>query len=254
MESSFKLDNKLVTFVPASQNCLDCFEGLWWSKFPPEFSLNAGNAELFEDKRLDWALSKIGKLENLDILELGPLEGGHSYWLEKNLFPKSITSIEANRLCWLKCLITKEITKLKKTHFLLGDFVSFLKTNDRHYDLSLALGVLYHMTNPLELLSLLSNRSDVVVVWTQFAEREQILKWDKLEAESDGFSTFGYINPYGDGSLNTKFIGGVDHYSMWLTKDSILDALKYYGFKKIILGSTGSNEFGGEMTLVAVKD
>ena len=111
------------------------------------------------------------------------------------------------------------------------------------------------MTNPLELLSLLSNRTDVVVVWTQFAEREQILKWDKLEAESDGFSTFGYVNPYGDGSFeHTKFIGGVERYSMWLTKDSILDALKYYGFKKIILGSTGSNEFGGEMTLVAVKD
>ena len=126
MESSLKLDDKLVTSLPSSQNCLDCFEE-WWSKFPHEFSLNAGKAELFEDKRLDWAFSKIGKLENLNILELGPLEGGHSYWLEKNLSPKSITSIEANRLCWLKCLITKEVTKLKKTHFLLGDFVSFLK-------------------------------------------------------------------------------------------------------------------------------
>lgn len=88
---------------------------------------------------------------DLTVLELGPLEAGHTYMLEK-MGARSIVAVEANSRAYLKCLIVKELFELKRAKFLLGDFVAYLKNNTRHFDLCLASGVLYHMQNPAELL------------------------------------------------------------------------------------------------------
>jgi hypothetical protein len=60
-----------------------------------------------------------GRLDDMSLLELGPLEGAHTYQLEK-LGAKSILAIEANVEAFLKCLITKEITGLQVAKFMLG--------------------------------------------------------------------------------------------------------------------------------------
>ena len=100
---------------------------------------------LYEDPRLSWALERIQPTNLWDVIELGPLKDGHSYYMEKHTSARSITAIEANRLCWEKCLVAKEITDLKRTRFLLGNFIEYLKTTIRQSDLCLALGVLYHI-------------------------------------------------------------------------------------------------------------
>ena len=247
------LQDKFVHGYPCAQNAIDCFSGLWYSKFPDQFSVSAGDCKLFCDDRLAWAFSHIQTSYEWDVLELGPLEGGHSYWLEKNTDVRRITSIEANKLCWLRCLVTKEIVDLKKTQFLLGDFIDYLHTTNRKFDLTLALGVLYHMEKPLELLSLLAKSSENILLWTQFAEKEQIETWKSIEVCFGEFSTVGYVNDYGKGTSNDEFIGGVQSQSIWLTKKGILDALEFVGFKNIKLGPSGKNQFGGEVTLVAFK-
>lgn len=49
-------------------------------------------------------------------LELVPLEGGHSYMLQK-MGVKKIIAIEANSRAFLKCLCIKEIFDLNKVEF-----------------------------------------------------------------------------------------------------------------------------------------
>ena len=96
-------------------------------------------------------LSKIGDYKGISVLELGPLEGGHAYMLEK-AGVGSVLSIEANTRAFLKCLISKEIFGLNKCHFLLGDFTEYLNKLDEHirFDLVFASGVLYHQCRQLK--------------------------------------------------------------------------------------------------------
>lgn len=245
------IDDKFVSTFPLNQNGIDCFSGLWYSRFPVGYGVQAGECSLFEDKRLEWALQQIQPGNLWDVLELGPLEAGHSYYMEKHTPVRSITAIEANRLCWVKCLVAKEITDLKRSRFLLGNFIEYLKDSTKEYDLCLALGVLYHMKDPLELISLISKASKRIILWTQLAGDKQVADWQPTKVKEGAFHAQGYINDYGQGTNLGKFIGGIENYAVWLTRDSLVESLKHYGFTNIAFGPEGENQFGKEITLVA---
>jgi len=175
---------------PKHQNILDIFANEWSSAMPDDSGLvtKPGKSSLFDDDRIKWVEEILGGFHSLDILELGPLEGGHSYMLQR-MGAKKITSIEANNRAFLKCLCIKEIFDLNRVEFKLGDFVSFLKETDVTFDLVIACGVLYHMMNPLELLELISQVTGRVFIWTHYYDREIItankilkLKFGPLEA------------------------------------------------------------------------
>ena len=90
---------------PNNQNVLDIFKGEWSSHLPEEYGLDTqpGFANLFEDDRVVWVEEIFGNFMNWKVLELGPLEGGHSYMLLNKAAGK-VVSIEANTRAFLKCL------------------------------------------------------------------------------------------------------------------------------------------------------
>src|SRR4028119_931287 len=94
-----------VKSAPSPQHALDIFKGEWASLLPPPYDqYQAGKIPLFHDGRAYWALNEMGGCQGQRVLELGPLEGGHSYVLEQH-GAGSVTSIEANTRAYLKCLI-----------------------------------------------------------------------------------------------------------------------------------------------------
>lgn len=159
--------------APSSQNALDIFKGEWTSMFPANASLVAGTIPLFEDNRIAWAIEQLKGVQSKHIVELGPLEAGHTYMLEKH-GAASITAIEANSRAYLKCLIVKEVMELQKAHFLSGDCVEYLRTSQRKFYVCLASGILYHMANPVELISLIAKASDQVFIWTHYYDGDII--------------------------------------------------------------------------------
>ena len=235
------LDSYVVN-APNNQNVLDLFKGEWSSKLPNNFDLvtQPGTAGLFEDSRVTWAEEVFGKFTNWKILELGPLEGGHSYMFQ-NSGASQVISIEANTRAFLKCLCIKEILKLDKVEFKLGDFMPFLRANNSKFDMVFASGVLYHMEEPIELIKMISKVSDKTLIWTQYYDEKiissrsdlvnkfsppQLLQYDGVSYE---YSTQAYQE-----ALNwSGFCGGPKPVSKWLTKDSIIKALKHYGFVDI---------------------
>ena len=62
------------------------------------------------DERNKWLANEIGGLSGKSVLELGPLEGGHTYMLEQ-LGATDITSVEANARAFLKCLIIEAVVQ-----------------------------------------------------------------------------------------------------------------------------------------------
>lgn len=230
--------------APSDQNALDLFAGEWSSQPPPNRpELKAGATPLFDDPRIAWAHHRLMEMglergfTGREVLELGPLEGGHSYLIDR-LEAASVTAIEANARAYLKCLIAKETFQMPRVRFLLGDCLEFLRQTDRHFHVGVACGILYHLTNPVELLELLARRCDALFLWTVFYDPEFVAKnpvpgakfSDVIAMETAGFKHTVHRFNYGP-SLDWKgFCGGGDVYSYWMEKEEIIAALRRFGF------------------------
>jgi len=226
--------DQYIMSVPLPQNAIDIFEGEWASELPDP-SLLAGSITLFDDYRIKWFAEHLGGFQNKTVLELGPLEAGHTYMLER-LGAASILSIEANTRAFLKCLIVKEIFGFGRARFLCGDFVEYLQSNQQQFDICLASGVLYHMTNPIELIALLSKTVNHVCLWTHYYDSDMIQFQSSQKTEHDGFAHTLYYRAYGDGGHSAGFCGGGRSYCHWMTRDDIINGFKHFGLTEITIG------------------
>jgi len=240
------INDHYLTSAPSPQNAIDILKGEWSSHFPPPLSdLAAGPSGLFQDDRLQWFASVVGSLQGQHVLELGPLEAGHSYMLEQN-GAESVTAVEGNTHAYLKCLISKELLGMKRVKFLCGDFIQYLKDPAcPQYDIGLASGVLYHMANPAEMIGLLAKHCRThILVWTHYYDKA----WAdarKLEnkfpytqpANYEGFAHTLVRQLYGTENISkTNFCGGSQPHSNWMYREEILKCFQYFGFPKVKIG------------------
>jgi len=253
--------DEYVKEYPSKQNILDIFKDEWTSKLPDGYQLETKPAvsALFDDDRIYWAEKVFGGFKDLSILELGPLEGGHSYMLEK-MGANKIIAIDANTRSFLKCLCIKEIFQIKKVEFRLGNFILFLKNNTLKYDLVFASGVLYHMKEPIEFLKMISMASDKIFLWTHYYDEEIVTHRSdkntfgkKITIDLDGIDYDGVQHFYKD-ALNWKgFCGGMNPDSIWLTRDSIIKALNIFGFYDIQISFDEPNHINGPSFAICAK-
>ena len=242
MINTLNILDQYIKEEPSNQNVLDIFKGEWSSKLPDSANIitSPGHAALFEDARIEWVHEQTGGFENKTILELGPLEAGHSYMCQKK-GAKNIVSIEANTRAYLKCLCIKEIFNLNRVNFKLGDFMLFLKKTNEKFDIILASGVLYHMENPIELLHLISKVSNEIFIWTHYYDYEIILKNTAINQKFSSIKELMYegesyeysVQSYNEALEWSGFCGGSTNTSKWLSKMSITKALTNFGYKNI---------------------
>jgi len=232
-----------VTTAPSPQQALDIFKGEWTSRLPaPLDGCKAGDLPLFGDPRIQWAVDRFGGVADRRVIELGPLEGGHSWMLEQ-LGAAHVTAVEASTRAFLKCLTVKELTGLRRVSFLCGDSVAYLRdlAADQRFDVGIASGILYHLVNPIELIALLAARCDRVFLWTAYYDETRIRQRPKLAARFQGsvsathagFAHTLYRHRYRTALFMPGFSGGSARYSHWLTRDTILAACRHVGLTEI---------------------
>jgi hypothetical protein len=251
-----------VTAVPSAQNALDIFKGEWASHLPPPCAeLQSGPLPLFEDPRISGFLTDIGGVAGKTVLELGPLEAGHSYMLDR-AGAAHVTAVEANSRAFLKCLIVKELVGLPRVQFLCGDFVAYLRAAVGPFDVCVASGVLYHMQNPAELIDLLGQRcTRHLFVWTHYYDSDLIAKsGTALKYPSSrphihqGFEHTLYVHEYQRALDQQSFCGGSAPSSCWMTKADIVRGLEFFGFGGIrIVGDQLDHPNGPAVTLIATR-
>jgi len=227
--------------MPTGQKVVDLFEGEWSSKMP-DSSLKStpGTADLFDDARITWVADELGAFAGRCVLELGPLEGGHS-WMMQQAGAAQVIAIEANTRAFLKCLCVKELFGLDRVEFKLGDFVCFLENNHEKFDVTIASGVLYHMSEPMKVLDLITRSADKLFIWTHYYDGAIIkgdsnlaYKFGEVEcAIHEGFQYQQALQSYKQALDWAGFCGGPERTSYWLTRDSIIGFLKSVGFEKI---------------------
>jgi SAM-dependent methyltransferase len=250
-----------VRAAPCAQNAVDIFENEWSSALPEVDgeSLRSGHINLFDDPRICWASEQFGGLSGMRILELGPLEGGHSYQMEQ-LGASAIIAIEANTRAYLKTLVVKEIYGLKALRVLCGDFREFLST-DEHFDAVFASGVLYHMTDPFDLLRQMASRADRLFLWTHYYDAATITgrpELDRLFRGAESKEAFGrsfqlHRRDYLEALQWTGFCGAGNEWSFWMEREDILWVLDHLGYRDIRVQETeeDTKHLNGPSLLIA---
>ncbi len=218
---------------PAPENAFRQFAGEWISRVP---GFETGSVALFDDHRIRWLQSQLGGFAGKRVLELGPLEAGHTFMMERA--GANVLAIEANQRAFLKCLIVKQAFDLR-ARFLLGDAHAYLKTCPDRFDFVLASGILYHMNTPAEFLRDVGRVAHSLGVWSHYYDPAIVdsradLR-DKFEREptietSSGIAVTSFLRHYGSELRSPEFCGGSLPTSRWLTKDSLFDLLDALGF------------------------
>lgn len=246
---------------PSHQNGVDLFAGKWASDLGKVRPVNGtGTTDLFvADPRPVIAAAALGdeagRLDGMRVLELGPLEAGHSYQLE-NLGAEYLLGIEANAEAYLKCLVVKEMLNLRNCHFLLGDVEEFLKKTDKTFDLVFCSGILYHMQDPLSIIQEICRITDRCFVWSHYYKvgtGDMDGKGTRRSIERGGFTADYYELEYQNQQDGTFWGGNTDRRA-WMTQDGILDSFKHFGLTHVeVLHDTPSHENGAAMSFAASR-
>jgi hypothetical protein len=246
---------------PSPQLAVDLFKGEWSSALPEALGVEAGTVGLFADERITWLLDQTGGLAGRRVLELGPLEAGHTYQLVAA--GAEVVAVEANTRAYLKCLIAKEILAMPRCRFLLGDFVAHLDAHqDQRYDLLLASGVLYHATDPLRLLELCAGVADQLAIWTHYYDAgpvestPAIAQHFQAPTETVGFrgrTLTLHPRHYLESLAWNGFCGGPESFARWMERDDLLAVLDLLGYDDVRIGGDDPGHVNGPCTLLLAR-
>lgn len=219
--------------APRRQNEIDIFAGHWASDLSDIVpgAVSGRVPHFSQDRRPVEAMKALGghvPPADLRVLELGPLEAGHTYQFEK-MGVGEIIAVEANIEAYLKCLIVKNIADLKNARFLLGDLVEFLREDTSRYDFIFCCGVLYHMRNPLELIELMAARTDRVYLWSHYHTNESRPGLPQVAVPHRGETYIYHQLTYEDVDKGT-FWGGNKPTASFLSRADIMRAFRQHGF------------------------
>lgn len=225
--------NRFELRAPSNQTIADIFRGSWATDLNTACGVEGtGSATLFDDVRIGMAASNLGRNNRFDgynILELGPLEGAHSFQLER-LGAAQVYGVEANTDAFLKCLLVKEMLNLK-ARFYLSDVVSYLQQCQNNFDLVFCVGILYHMADPVELIKQICLHTSRCFVWTHYYDPESPMREGVRTpriVDRNGFQTTYFERDYPtmDGKL---YLGGNRPQQAWLTQSEIIRTFAHFG-------------------------
>jgi SAM-dependent methyltransferase len=228
-------ETRSVDWMPARENASRAFAGEWTSAVPglPE----TGIIPLFQDPRTIWFDQKLGGFDGKRVLELGPLEGGHTYMMTQR--GAIVTAIESDIRAWMRCIVVKDALDMFGATFLLGDFVRYLAGSPPRVDFVLASGVLYHLADPVDVLHNMCGITDAIGLWTHYFDPDDLktgLYREKFDSSPRQVTTprGRTVELYGQRYLQAPewadFCGGSAPESNWLRRQDILGILDDEGF------------------------
>ena len=227
------------TAAPSAQGTLGIFPDGWAEAVPvPESGLSPTG--LYADARIRWFLHVAQGVTGKSVLELGPLEGAHTWMLEQ-AGASRITAVESNARAFLKCLTVKELMGMDRAGFLFGDFMEYLRRNEEHFEAVLACGVLYHLRDPHTLFPLLHARcTGPVLLWTHYwspaihdsnpglAKRLTTMREVTL---ASGQVVQLHRHDYERQVSSSRFWGGNAHHSEWMERAGLEAAIAAGGWR-----------------------
>jgi hypothetical protein len=178
-------------------------------------------------------------------LELGPLEGGHTFQLLKQ--GAKVTAVEANSEAFLKCLIVKELLGLEDAQFLYGDVTEYLATTAEQFDLIFCCGVMYHMEDPVRLVRLMAEHTRRVFLWTHFYDAGAMQYREHFKGESviRDNERYTYYRRFNIDRAAGRFWGGNADSACMLSRADLERVFMKYGFSHQLVHAEEPNNPAG---------
>jgi SAM-dependent methyltransferase len=212
--------------------------GPWITRFVIEGIATGGDYEVINDGRVQQFLEHFPNVRT--ILELGSLEGGHSFTLARHPGVDRVLAIEARAANIEKAKFIGSLLGVSNVEFRQANLEQLQLASVGYFDAIFCCGLLYHLPEPWKLVSQLPFVAPSLFVWTVYADE------DEATIEIDGLRGREYV----EGGLNEP-LSGLSPKSIWLTLPSLLELLKRSGYVQIEILEKAQNPNGPAVSLAA---
>jgi hypothetical protein len=217
--------------------------GPWITKFYIDGVACGGDFDASNDPRIDQFFQYFPDAKT--ILELGSLEGGHTFRLAERA---KVLGLEGRQKNIDKALYMQKLLGIRNIDFRLTNLEEDDLSSYGQFDAVMCCGILYHMPRPWLLLKQISHITNKVFIWTHYAE--------EANSEFEGYPGCWYPEKRYRGSRifnKSNPLSGLSAKSYWLTMDALVSILKSFGFSIIDVIELTESEAGKSVTLAAQR-
>ena len=176
------------------------------------------------------------------ILELGSLEGAHTFILAERPGVQRILALEGRERNLRKARFVQELLRIRNAEFAQANLEEARLAEFGTFDAVFCSGLLYHLPEPWKLIDQLPAIAPALFIWTQYAAEE--------EAMEVGRGLRGKI--HGEGGLDEP-LSGMSPTSIWLTLGSLREVLSASGYTKIEIIHDDPTHANGPAVTIGAK-
>jgi hypothetical protein len=194
--------------------------GPWVYQFEIAGEVYGGRISAVGDVRVERFFRYAGNPET--ILELGALEGAHSFIFAKHPGVKRVVALEGRETNLRKARFVSELLDIRNVEFVQANLEHADLTEFGKFDAIFCCGLLYHLPEPWKLVEQFAGIAPVVFIWTQYAREE--------EARDIGNGLRGKIHIEGGAD---EPLSGMSATATWLTLPSLRHLLVTSGYNSV---------------------
>jgi len=179
--------------------------------------------------------------EAATILELGSLEGAHTFILAQRPGVKRVLALEGREFNLRKARFVQELLHVSNAEFAQANLESSDLAAFGKFDAVFCSGLIYHLPEPWKLISQLPALAPNLFIWTHYAADAD------TEIVSDGLR--GKIHPEGGAA---EPLSGLSPTATWLTLGSLITSLTKSGYGSVhVIDNDLSHANGPAVTIGA---
>jgi hypothetical protein len=213
--------------------------GPWVFQFQIEGQTYGGGISALGDARVEQFFRFAP--EAATILELGSLEGAHTFILAQRPGVKRVLALEGREFNLRKSRFVQELLHITNAEFAQANLESSDLAAFGKFDAVFCSGLIYHLPEPWKLISQLPALAPNLFIWTHYA------------ADTDAEIVFeglrGKVHPEG-GAADP--LSGMSATATWLTLESLIAALTKSGYTSVqVIDNDTSHTNGPAVTIGA---
>jgi hypothetical protein len=177
------------------------------------------------------------------ILELGSLEGGHTFALAALAGVEHVVAVEGRTENVERARVVQRALGVDNVTFVVGNLETMDMAPLGHFDAIFCTGLLYHLPCPWELLARLAAVSGRIYIWTQCADEPV-----------DGHDAGGYAGRSYDEWGRWEPLSGLSPTSFWPTREELVRMISDAGFPVVhVFGEEQVPRRGPALMLAAAR-
>ena len=214
----------------------------WVTQFKIQGQVYGGSFDAAGDPRLKWFQECFPGARN--ILELGSLEGGHSFALAALPHVNQVVAVEARADNLKRARFIQGLLKQPKVSFVQGNLERLELARLGTFDVVYCSGLLYHLPQPWKLVEQMSRVARGAYIWTHYARPEE------AKVIRQGYRGRLYREWY----FLFDALSGMSASSFWPTRDDLLRMLGDYGYTEVkVVEENHQHKHGPSITLAAYQ-